>query len=181
MKSTNTPPGTSASTATRSDPLASPLHAADLSGLPPAVLTVAELDVLCGQGERYLARLHEAGVPGSAFRVARARARDVDHPDHRDVHPHPRSARGGAAARVRGDAGALIRARSPLPLLEPAFRDPNAQQDAPRSPCRATLGGHGAPPAVPHCPYRKQPERDVTRPARCAVAHRRPRGRQRSW
>ncbi|MGA4544115.1 alpha/beta hydrolase [Uniformispora flossi] len=52
------------------DPLASPLHAPGLSGLPPAVLTVAELDVLCGQGERYLARLHEAGVPGSAFRVA---------------------------------------------------------------------------------------------------------------
>jgi acetyl esterase len=50
-------------------PLLSPLHAEDLSGLPPAVITVAEHDPVRDDGERYLARLHEAGVPGSAVRV----------------------------------------------------------------------------------------------------------------
>jgi acetyl esterase len=51
------------------DPLMSPLRAADLSGLPPAVITVAEHDPVRDDGERYLARLHEAGVPASAVRV----------------------------------------------------------------------------------------------------------------
>jgi acetyl esterase len=51
------------------DPLMSPLHATDLSGLPPAVITVAEHDPVRDDGERYLARLHEAGGAGSAVRV----------------------------------------------------------------------------------------------------------------
>ena len=51
------------------DPLASPLLAPDLAGLPPVFITVAELDLLCDQGEQYLARLHAAGVTGAAFRV----------------------------------------------------------------------------------------------------------------
>lgn len=50
------------------DPLASPLLA-DLTGLPPAVLLVAEFDPVRDEGERYLTRLHEAGVPAAAFRV----------------------------------------------------------------------------------------------------------------
>ncbi|MGW4472928.1 alpha/beta hydrolase fold domain-containing protein [Nonomuraea sp. NPDC004354] len=51
------------------DPYVSPLHAPDLSGLPPAALVISEHDPLRAHGERYLARLHEAGVAAAAVRV----------------------------------------------------------------------------------------------------------------
>lgn len=53
----------------RRDPLASPLLAPSLNGLPRAFVLTVEHDALRAEGQRYAVRLEEARVPTTALDV----------------------------------------------------------------------------------------------------------------
>jgi len=89
--------------AARADPDASPLRAADLRGLAPAIVVIAEYDPLRDEGLAYAERLRAAGVEVSLHRYA-----DMPHVFFSFVNLFPTG--NAAVARVGGEVRETIAA-----------------------------------------------------------------------
>ncbi len=91
----------------RTDPRVSPLRAADLSGLPPAVVVTCEFDPLRDEGDAYVDALAAAGVP-----VTHIQARGHIHTSIGavDVLPSGAPYRAEMARAIRGFFGASVSA-----------------------------------------------------------------------
>jgi acetyl esterase len=92
--------------ADRANPEISPLRAADLSGLPPAVLVSAEHDPLLDEGRAYAQRLRDAGVAVTAHHYD-----DMTHPFFAFVNVYERSTE--AVERVAEDIQGRVRLAAP--------------------------------------------------------------------
>lgn len=87
------------------NPLASPLRAEDFRGLAPAFVITAELDPLRDQGERYAARLAEAGVSSELVRFDGAVHGFFSRPDQFDAAVEAQALAASALRRAFGLQG----------------------------------------------------------------------------
>ena len=83
-------------------PLAAPLRAASLAGLPPAYILTAEFDPLRDEGEEYAQRLGDAGVP---VKLERSPGMVHGFVNLAGVVPQAREAIRGLAARLQSGPG----------------------------------------------------------------------------
>lgn len=107
---------------------ASPLDRADLTGMPPAVVLVAECDPIAPQSIRYVEALRSAGVPAE-LRTYRGMTHGfAQYPD-----------RFRAARTALADAGTALAAALGQPAAPSHQRHPRARNQ-PGSPCEAPVG-----------------------------------------